>query len=72
VISTVRPVMTLWEGYTDERGQVTARFRVPEFPDGLGALLLQAFYQDRAVEEKHLLMKPPVPGPSKRKSAGVG
>jgi len=72
VISTVRPVMTLWEGYTDDQGRVAARFRLPEFPDGMGALLIQAFYQDRAVEEKHLLMKAPVPGPSKRKSAGVG
>lgn len=72
VISTVRPVMNLWQGSTDAQGQVVARFRLPEFPDGMGAILLQAFYQDRAVEEKHLLMKAPAPGPSKKQSAEVG
>jgi hypothetical protein len=72
VISTVQPIRTLWEGHTDEQGQVTARFQIPEFPDGLGALLIQAFYRDQAVEEKQLLMKSPVRSPSKRKSAEVG
>lgn len=71
VISTVRPVMTLWEGYTDAQGRVMARFRIPEFPDGMGALLLQAFSGERAAEEKQLLMKPLSPETSKRRPAGV-
>lgn len=58
ILSTSRPALTVFEGETDEQGNVVARFDIPIFPDGMAALLIQAFKGDLSVEKKQLIMKP--------------
>lgn len=57
VLSTVRPALNIFDGFTNENGEVLARFKIPDFPDGMAALIFQVFYEAQSSEEKVLLMR---------------
>lgn len=61
ILSTIRPALTVFEGSTDETGKVHAKFKIPLFPGGMAALVIQAFYGNQSTEEKVLIMRK-VPG----------
>ena len=63
IISTVRPKTRIWKGTTDKSGIAhVKRLQLPVFIDGMGAMVIQAFYEDLSAEDRHLLLKPPKKG----------
>ena len=64
ILSTIRPALNVFEGTTDDDGMTVAKFKIPLFPGGMAALVIQAFQGTQSVEEKVLIMRR-IPGTKK-------
>lgn len=57
IISTIRKPITVFEGFTNEKGILNINFVVPEFPHGNAAIIIQGFSDIGNEEIKQLIKK---------------
>ena len=58
IISTTKKPISIFDGFTNEKGELNIDFVVPEFPGGNAAIIIQGFSNIGNYEIKRLIIKP--------------